>query len=260
VNALLKRYRLSDATSLIYEFFWHEFCDWYIEISKVKLTGGDEAKKRRAAAMLVRVLEGCMRLLHPFMPFITEEIWQRLPLRKECKSVMVAPYPAPEPGRAARGVKEKIGILKEINYCIRNIRGEMNVPPEMKARVLVRTLDGKVGKLLDEFRGEILLLSRLESLEHGPGLRKPESSASAVGRGFEVYVPLKGLIDIEREKTRLKKELAKLDREIEAAGNRLRNPDFTSRAPAAVVASQRARLQEHESAFARIGGILRSLE
>jgi valyl-tRNA synthetase len=259
VNALIKRYRLNEASSLIYEFFWHEFCDWYIEISKVKLYSEDEDDRRHAAAMLLRLLEGCMRLLHPFMPFITEEVWQLLPVRKECTSVMIAPYPSHEPTRASRGVREKIDILKEINYCIRNIRGEMNVPQEMKARALVRTKDKKVANVIEEFRGVILLLSKLESVEHGDDVEKPEASASAVGRGFEVYVPLKGLIDIEKEKTRLNKELVKLGQDISAAEKRLDNPDFVAKAPAAVVESQRARLAEHKSAVGRITGILRSL-
>jgi valyl-tRNA synthetase len=259
VNALIKRYRLNDATSLIYEFFWHEFCDWYIEISKVKLYSDDEKVKRHAAAMLIHLLEGCMRLLHPFMPFITEEVWQLLPIRKEWKSIMIAPYPAHDPKRAFRGVRERIDILKEINYCVRNIRGEMNVPQEMKARVLVRTKDAKVAKVIEEFRSVILLLSKLESVEHGEVIEKPEGCASAVGKGFEVYVPLKGLIDIEKEKTRLNKELAKLEQDIAATEKRLKNPDFVAKAPAAVVESQKARLAEYGSAVTRIAGILRSL-
>jgi valyl-tRNA synthetase len=259
VNAFFKRYRLNEATSLIYEFFWHEFCDWYIEISKVKLYSEDEKEKRHAAAMLIHLLEGCMRLLHPFMPFITEEVWQRLPVRKERKSIMIAPYPAHDPKRVFRGGREKIVILKEITYCIRNIRGEMNVPQEMKARALVRTKDRKVTKVIEEFRDAILLLSRLESVEHGEGIQKPEASASAVGKGFEVYVPLKGLIDIEKEKTRLNKELAKLGQDIALTEKRLENSDFVARAPAEVVESQRARLADYESAVARIAGILRSL-
>jgi valyl-tRNA synthetase len=259
VNALFKRYRLNDATSLIYEFFWHEFCDWYIEISKVKLYSKDEKEKRHAAGMLITLLEGCMRLLHPFMPFITEEVWQLLPVGKECKSVMIAPYPSYDPKRVFRGVREKIEILKEINYCIRNVRGEMNVPQEMKARALVRTKDGKVSRVIEEFRDVILLLSKLESVEHGEGVEKPEASASAVGRGFEVYVPLKGLIDIEKEKARLNKELAKLGQDIETTKKRLENPDFVAKAPVAVVESQRARLEEYTSAVTRIAGILRSL-
>jgi valyl-tRNA synthetase len=193
------------------------------------------------------------------MPFITEEVWQRLPVRKERKSIMIAPYPAHDPKRVFRGGREKIVILKEITYCIRNIRGEMNVPQEMKARALVRTKDRKVTKVIEEFRDAILLLSRLESVEHGEGIQKPEASASAVGKGFEVYVPLKGLIDIEKEKTRLNKELAKLGQDIALTEKRLENSDFVARAPAEVVESQRARLADYESAVARIAGILRSL-
>jgi len=260
VNALLKRYRLNEATSLIYEFFWHEFCDWYIEISKVKLYSAEERQKRHAAAMLVHLLEGCMRLLHPFMPFITEEVWQLLPAVKERKSVMISAYPEYSPKRAYRGAGEKIEILKEINYCVRNIRGEMNVPPEMKARVLIRTKEKKVAAIIEEFKGVILSLSKLEEIEWGEGLAKPEGSASAVGADFEVYVPLKGLIDIEKEKARLKKELGKIEQDMSSTKMRLENPEFLNKAPGAVVDAQKKRFADGRAAAKRVGEILASLE
>jgi len=210
MNQSLSKYRLNDVSSLIYEFFWHEFCDWYIEISKVKLYSSDETARSRAAGMLVYILEGCLRLLHPIMPFITEEVWQRLPIKREKKSIMVSDYPVYDRKSIYRDSVNKIEILKQVCYSIRNIRGEMNVPPEKKTPVMIRTEKNEVMDVVEEHIEVIKFLARLTDVEYGNDIKKPEGSASAVGSGYEIYLPLKGLIDIEREKERLSKELSRI--------------------------------------------------
>jgi valyl-tRNA synthetase len=258
MNRYLAEYRLNDASSLIYEFFWHEFCDWYVEISKLKLYSDDEKDKSHAASMLVRILEGCMRLLHPIMPFITEEIWQRIPVKKEQKSIMVSSYPVRERLFDRQGI-EDIGLVKEITYTIRNIRGEMNVPPELKVRVLIKDLDERVHRILTEHEQTVLFLARLERMEYGREMTKPDGSASAVGNGYEVYLPLEGLIDLEREKNRLAKEQEKIKAEIDRSRKKLENSNFIGRAPDAVVRKERERLEQFEENSRRIDSLIKSL-
>ena len=264
VNAHIGRYRLNEASSVIYDFFWHEFCDWYIEISKVKLYSQDPAARSHAASMLVRILEGCLRLLHPIMPFITEEIWQRLPVPKELKSIMITPYPehVKRTGRHTgyKKSREIINLLKDIVYNIRNIRGEMRVPPELEAAVLVKTREELVKQVIEENDAVIKFLARLKLLSCGEDLAKPEGSASAVGSGYEVYLPLRELIDIEKERQRLEKELTKLETDILRSKNKLANVDFRKKAPASVVGKEEERLQGHERAYERVSGILLSLK
>jgi valyl-tRNA synthetase len=259
VNLALTQYRLNEASSIVYEFFWHEFCDWYIEISKVKLYSGDEEKRARAASLILTILEGCMRLLHPFMPFITEEIWQLLPVEKSAKSIMISDYPSFNKKNVHPESIAEIEALKEICYNIRNIRGEMNVPPDLEVTVLIKTSSEFVEKLIEENGGIIRFLSKLGELVSGKNIEKPESSASAVGSGYELYLPLKGLIDIEKEKSRLSRELQKLEEEIAKSVKKLKTPDFLEKAPDSVIETEKQRLQTHEKSCTRLKGLIGSL-
>jgi valyl-tRNA synthetase len=255
----LEEFRLNDASAILYEFFWHEFCDWYIEISKIKLYSDDETQRSHAASMLVRVLDGCMRLLHPIMPFITEEIWQLLPLKRDKPSIMSADYPVYDKKNVFPDAKEPMQVLKEINYNIRNIRGEMNVPPELEAEVLIKTKKERVRRVIEEHQDVIKFLSRLKKITSGEDIEKPPASAFAVGDGYEISLPLKGLIDIEMEKARLSKELAKLIGDIERSARKLKNESFLQKAPREVVEKERERLSVNEKARERVHGILQSL-
>jgi valyl-tRNA synthetase len=262
VTRSLGDYRFNDASSLIYEFFWHEYCDWYIEISKVKLYGEDEGARARAAGMLLRILEGSMRLLHPIMPFITEEVWQLIHRGDETggKSIMISTYPVYNKKNIYAESKERMELLKEINYNIRNIRGEMNVPAELKAAALVKTGNEQIRDVIEENRDVIMFLSKLKEITSGPGLEKPEKSAFAAGNGYEVYLPLTGLIDFDREKLRLSKELVKLEGEISRCSNKLANSQFISRAPEAVVEKEKEKLETVKKNHSRISVILKTLE
>jgi valyl-tRNA synthetase len=255
----LEEYRLNDTSALLYEFFWHEFCDWYIEISKIKLYSQDETLCSQAASMLVRVLDGCMRLLHPIMPFITEEIWQLLPLKRDKKSIMHADYPLYDAKNVFPESREPMQALKELNYAIRNIRGEMNVPPELEAEVLIKVKKESVRQVIEEQRDVIRFLSKLKKIVFGGDIEKPPASAFAVGDGYEIYLPLKGLIDIEMEKARLSKELTRLTVDIERSEHKLKNESFLRKAPREVVEKERERLSISEKARERVHGILQSL-
>jgi len=260
MNGYLESFKLNEASSLIYEFFWHEFCDWYIEISKVKLYGDSDKLKNHAAAMLIKILDGCMRLLHPIMPFITEEVWQLIPIKKNKKSIMISEYPTFNEDNFFPESVEKIDILKEIIYNIRNIKGEMNVPPEIKANVLINTRDKQVESIINDNTAIIAFLSKLSNLKVGENITKPSGSASAVGSGYEMYLPLKDLIDIEKERIRLNRETELLENQINISKNKLSKDNFIKKAKPNVVERERKRLKKFEESRKKVLNILSSLE
>ena len=259
MNDFLEKYRLMDASSLIYEFFWHDFCDWYIEISKVSLYRGNDRDKIRAASMLIHILDGSLRLLHPLMPFITEEIWQKLPIRKEKASIMISDYPEYVKEKIDKENENKLEVLKDLIYNIRNIRGEMHVPPEVKADLFINVIDENIEGVIKANEDVIKFLARIKSITSGKDLSKPEGSASAVGKGFEIYIPLKGLIDIEIEIARLEKEVQKLESEIEKSQKKLNNKNFIEKAPAEIIEKEKEKYYSKNEKINRIKEILKGL-
>ncbi len=260
MNEYLEKYRLNDASSIIYEFFWHEFCDWYIEISKVNLYGDDEEDRIRVASMLVHVLDKSLRLLHPFMPFITEEIWQRLPIEKEKESIMVSKYPEYDESMVDEQSENEIDILKDLVYNIRNIRGEMHVPPEVKADVLIKTGEEEVVKVVESMMEIIKFLARVKQIECGANLTKPSGSATAVGKGYEIYIPLRDIIDLDMEKKRLEKEIEKLEKELEKSHKKLMNENFIKKAPESVIDKEKEKYNTYKEKIEKLNLVLEGLK
>ena len=259
MNDYLEKYRLMDASSLIYEFFWHEFCDWYIEISKVNLYRGNDKDKTRAATVLIYILDGSLRLLHPIMPFITEEIWQKLPIKKDKKSIMISKYPEYDRNRVDEKSERQIEIFKDLVYNIRNIRGEMHIPPEIKANLYIKVVQEDIKDMVKLNEGIIKFLGGIDSITIGKNISKPKASASAVGKGFEIYIPLKGLIDFEMEKARLEKEIQKIEYEIERSDRKLKNKNFIGKAPTEVIEKERKKYHSNNEKISRLKEILKSL-
>ncbi len=251
VSEALQAYRFNDAASSLYQFLWHEYCDWYLEVVKTRLVGmADETEKRTARILLVRVLEQSLRILHPFMPFITEEIWQRLP--HEGESIMVAPYPRPAEGFHWPDAVETMGYLMEITREVRNIRSNYNIPPGERLPVILRTSTPTHDAFLQTCEAYLTNLARLSHLTWGHQVVKPEMAASALVRGIEVYVPLEGVIDLAAERGRLRRELAKVNESLERVSRKLTNTDFLGKAPAEVVSRQRATHAELQDARGKL--------
>ncbi len=248
--AALEAFRFNDAASTVYHFVWHELCDWYIELAKEALYGDDAARKRTTQAVLVECLSTAYRLMHPFMPFITEELWHVLRGKVGAggwaDSVLAAPYPATGPldEQAERAFGPVIGLVD----AIRNIRGEMNIPFKIVLE------DVEVGSLEPDaaatVREELARLHRLANVKDavvrpaGVPPEKKAASAVAVGAGFEVRVGLVGAIDLQAELGRIDKEMAKLDQDLGGVERKLENPSFVQRAPPEVVEKDRARAGE----------------
>ena len=241
----LEEYRFNEAAMGLYQFTWSEFCDWYVELSKRDLYGDDPGRKRTAQYVLWRVLESLLRLLHPFMPFITEEIWQALPGKKPAPSIMLAPYPEPDGRFDQPEAAAEMDKVMAVISAVRNIRGEMEVPPSREIAVILSCAGEESMALMKHNEGAIISLARVADLAIGRGLEKPEDASIQVAGDVQIFVPLKGIVNVEEEEKRLLKEIAKIDKEIEFLGKKLENPSFVERAPAEVVAKEREKLAEH---------------
>jgi len=243
----LESYRFNDAAGAVYQFIWHELCDWYIELSKEALYGDDARKKQGAQAVLTHCLETSLRLLHPFMPFITEELWQTLQAQvggRWGESIMLARYP--QKGAVDEAAERGFGPVLGVVEALRNVRGEMNIPFKVALRdVQVGALSPEALATVREEQPRILRLANVEglALSGGPTHRVP-GSAVAVGSGFEVRVPLAGTVDMAAEQARIAKELARVESDLASLERKLANPSFVERAPKDVVEKDRARAEE----------------
>jgi valyl-tRNA synthetase len=239
----LTDYRFDEAANHLYRFVWHEFCDWYIELAKPRLS--PEAPEREAAATratMLTTLESTLRLLHPFMPFITEEIWQKMPRTGD--TIVLAPYPQPSPISAEDLGLE--GIMDEIITvitAIRTMRSELNIPPSLKLRAGLKTSERMANSIRRQGEADIMRLARLSAFQASPDLEKPgDAVASAISIG-EVYIELEG-IDLEKERSRLRKNLREVQVELGRIDTKLKNPQFTAKAPAEVIADHDRRRSE----------------
>ncbi|MBN2231981.1 MAG: valine--tRNA ligase [Deltaproteobacteria bacterium] len=236
-------YRFNDAAGTLYHFAWHEFCDWYLELSKPTLGTDADPRARAAAQETLRfTLSALLRLLHPIMPFITEEIWQKLP--GTAGSIMRAATPAAaETDRDPAAVTEMERVMGIITG-IRNIRGEMGIAPGQRIRAKLNCADEGIAAGVRAMEPFLTILARLESLECGANTAPPAQSAAAVAPGVEIYVPLAGLVDFAKETARLEKEIAKAGKELQQVEGKLGNTGFLARAPAEVVAKERGKQAE----------------
>ncbi len=255
VRDRLEAYEFDQAALAIYHFFWHEFCDWYIEAAKLYLRG-EEARKA-TQEVLLRVAEASLRLLHPFMPFVTEELWQALP--HEGESIMLAPYPRAEEFPRDPEAEEKMSFLMEIIVALRNIRADYNLHPTREIPAVVLSEKKAWRNLLEAEAPLVKLLARLSELEVREAGR-PEAAASVVLSEAEVFVPLSGLVDIAQELSRLYKEKEKTERELSRVETRLNNPQFLAKAPTEVVEKEKARARELQEKLQRIQENIRRFE
>jgi valyl-tRNA synthetase len=234
----LDGYKFNEAASALYQFLWHEFCDWYVELIKPDLyQEKDPGRRWTAQSVLARVMDASLRLLHPFMPFITEEIWQNLPGNEG--SIMVAEFPRVEESEIDAQAEFRMDLVREVVGAIRNLRSEMDVGPAKKVEVLLYSPKEDVLNLLEENRGYVEGLARVERMTFQSRGEKPRGSATAVVGEVEVFLPLKGLIDLDDEEKRLKKEFAKVAVDLNRTKQKLENQEFLMRARPEAVGKER---------------------
>jgi valyl-tRNA synthetase len=261
VNSAFELYDFHDAVQTLYHFFWDDFCDWYIELAKAEVTT-DEATPERAAARsrLLTVLERALRLLHPFMPFITEELWRNLPQMRERgaqffhaayaqadvePTVMLTAFPQGDASLIDERAEREMNAVIELIARVRNIRAEMNIKPSEQVRVIVSASDADLRQIFETNRAAIARLARASEIRIGESLETPRASArAALTGGAGIAVPLEGLIDFARERERITRELEKLKKEAERLEAQLSNANFIERAPAEKITEARARLAD----------------
>jgi valyl-tRNA synthetase len=244
VQTALEDYKFNEASHVLYQFIWHEFCDWYLELTKFYLyKEGGKKRRKLTQRTLLEVLDAVLRLLHPFMPFITEEIWQQLPQRKENESVMVAEFPKPDKRYDDEGVADEMALIIEVTNALRNLRGEMNHPPGEQIVVLFRTKNEEVEKRLREHQSFIQFLALVKKFKFGQDLEKPLYSAFAAIRDIEIFVPM-DRSRMEEEAKRLQKEILKIEKESAFVMKKLSNEQFVSKAPREVVEEVKAKASE----------------
>ncbi|HPI74318.1 MAG TPA: class I tRNA ligase family protein, partial [bacterium] len=241
VDRSFNEFRFNDATRAIYEFVWGEFCDWYVELIKMRLYDETQPQAQQVACSIaVRVLDSVLRLLHPFMPFITEEIWQSLPMNESgvtaVKSIMLQSYPLPDSATLDTAAEAEMALLQSVIGAVRNIRGEMNVPPAKEA-VLILNAEESLLPTLRTHENYIRKLGRVSAVLYQA--ERPALAASAVAGGVQVWMPLAGLIDVEVEKKRLEKEIARLGAQVTGLEKKLLNRDFVDRAPRKVIEKEK---------------------
>jgi valyl-tRNA synthetase len=245
VDAALTSFRFNEAASDLYRFTWSEFCDWYIELVKDDLYKGDAERQASAKYVLWLVLENLLRLLHPFMPFITEEIWQALPKNGAVDSIMLAEFPTPREEWTAFGAAAtEMELVMEVIKGIRNIRGEMEVAPSKQIAAILDCKSNESYALLKRNEFYVMSLARLSDLAIGQGIERPEEASLQVAGDVEIIVPLRGLVNVEEEEKRLNKEIAKIEKDMEFLSKKLENPSFVERAPADVVVKEREKIAE----------------
>ena len=252
----IAQYRFDMATQAVYEFFWNEYCDWYLELSKPVLndTNATDAQKKGTRRTLIRVLEASLRLLHPMMPFITEEIWQRVKTLAGAAgdSIMLARYPQADSNRIDAPACADIAWLQQVILGIRNIRGEMNIPPGKQLPILLRNGDGSDRTRLGANQLFLMKLANIASINWLAAGDTAPLSATALAGNLEILIPMSDLIDKNAELARLQKETERLGKDSERIISKLDNESFVAKAPADVITKERERLADNERALGKL--------
>ncbi len=264
VTRALEKYDIDVAARLIYDFFWSKYCDWYIELAKIRIAGQDEKAKKAALSVLMEVLSGVVRMLHPIMPFITEELWQTLSgyIRNNNKntSIMSAPWPQSDETKVDEEALKEMARVMEFVTAVRTIRSEMNVPPGKFVPAVVRITSDEQKSFLERNGAYIRALAKIESIEAAKDAARPKQSAVSVTSGLEIFVPLVGIIDLEKEMKRLQKDIINAQTDLERCAQKLLNEDFIKHAPEKEIAKIKERVSEAELKIGRLKDSIKALQ
>ena len=246
----LDHFEINTASKIIYSYVWNDFCDWYVELAKNRMYKATDGVKAAVLTRAISLFEEMLKLVHPFMPYITEEIWHLLGERKDGESISTSLLPEVDENLINKDAEEKITFVQEIVTAIRNIRGEMNIPPSKYVSAYVST-----SSLTEEQAFYIEALARVEELAVAPNIEKPKASASAVVKGCDIYIPLEGLIDLDVERNRIEKEIKRLEGALIGVNKKLSNKNFTDKAPKDVVDKETAKQKDWEESLTKLKSI-----
>jgi valyl-tRNA synthetase len=254
LNQAMDKFEINNTTKIIYTFVWNDFCDWYIESSKSKFYADNEEIKSAALTRALSLFENLLKIVHPFMPFITEELWHLIEARKDGESISTSAYPMADETKINTSAEKEMEFLQDLINAIRNIRGEMNIPPSKSLKIFLKT-----DKLSNDTLEYIKKLARAEEVVRNSGIAKQPKSVSAVVRNCEVYIPLEGLIDLEVEKSRLQKEIQRTEGSLIAVTKKLSNENFLKNANPDVVENEKKKKNDWQEKIKKLKEILENL-
>ncbi|UHA74365.1 valine--tRNA ligase [Paenibacillus sp. 481] len=258
ITRLIDSYEFGETGRVLYNFIWDDLCDWYIEFAKLSLYGTNETAKKKTQSVLAYVLDRTMRLIHPFMPFISEEIWQHLPHSGE--TITLAEYPKYDAQLEAPEAVREMSLLMDMIRAVRNIRAEVNVPMSKKVELLVKPTDASALAIIQSNMECVERFCGTSKLEVSMDIAAPNKAMTAIITGAELYLPLAGLIDIEQEIARLEKESEHLNKEVERVEKKLSNQGFMAKAPASVVEEERAKMNDYSEKREKVIARIRELK
>lgn len=250
VTTNLEKFELGIAASKLYDFIWNEYCDWYIELVKPRLYGEDFDSKRTAQDVLTEVLENILKLLHPFMPYITEEIWTHLPNIKD--HVIVSNWPSADREKIKPEEEKNMELIMDAIKNVRNIRAEMNVIPSRKAKVIIVANEDVFETIVENKSYLMTLASASEVIIKKDKINIPEDAVSAVINGGEIFIPLDDLVDFEKELERLEKEKTKLEKELDRVNKKLSNKGFINKAPSKLVEEEKEKKNKYQEMYDKV--------
>jgi valyl-tRNA synthetase len=253
-NNAMDSFEINNATKIIYSFVWNDFCDWYVEMIKNRLYADDEQVKSAVLTRALSIFENMLKMVHSFMPFVTEEIWQLTKERRDGESISTSEFPKVKTELINPQADKEMETVVDIVTAIRNIRGEMNIPPSKKITVLLKSREVNERQI-----DYIKKLARVEDLKAGESVVKPKASASSVVKSSEIYIPLEGLIDLDVERQRLQKEITRLEGSLAGIEKKLSNEKFVSGAPADVVEKERTKHRDWQENLGKLKEILDNL-
>ena len=260
LTSALNSFDINIATKMLYDFLWHDFCDWYVEMIKGRLYGTEsDGIKSICLDRAISIFDEALRLLHPFMPFVTEELWQHLSNRLEGSSIMVSPFPKSDQRWIDKNTEEEMQYVQNTINSIRNIRGELTVPPSKEISLILKFTDKTKEDIIKRYQKYFQRLARVNSITTSTDGTKPSQAASAVVAGGEIFIPLEGIIDTAVEKERIEKELKHIDIMIQGIENKLSNDNFVSRAPRDVVEKERIKLINFKESYTKLRGNLNQI-
>jgi len=256
VTNFMENYRFNSAVKTLYDFVWHDFCDWYVEMVKSRFNLPEKDKDRISAQKVAHlILNQILKLLHPFAPFITEEIWHHLykiGTSESDHALMEAEWPKVKKELINDSLEKTMERVQEVVYSIRNIRSEMNVPQAKKANVMVKADHKELLKILEDNKDHIINLGKVENFKIQMRMKKPDHAASAVIKDAEIFVPLEGLIDLEQERLRLEKELSKVRTLLDKTNKKLSNEDFIKRAPQNIIQKEKTKKENYQKMLEKL--------
>ncbi|WKZ69454.1 MAG: valine--tRNA ligase [Melioribacteraceae bacterium] len=254
-KSALDKFDINGAHKIIYGFIWNDFCDWYLEMSKNRIYSDDKEIKSAVLTRSINLFAEMMKLLHPMMPYITEEIWQLLGERKEGESISTSNFPEADESKIDRTAEEEIEFMQSVVNAIRNIRGEMNIAPSKQIDIYL-----KADKITEVQKRYIKSLVKVNNLNVGANIEKPKASASSVVKGCDIYIPLEGLIDLDVERQRIEKEISRLEGLFNSVSKKLSNEKFVNNAPVDVVEKEKAKQHDWSESIEKLKKILEDLK